>query len=518
MNDVAAMKVADVGVALLNGYGNEGSHGKDSEDERRREKLTQRKIGSNRKLGSKVSPQTDSLSAAGVGSSAAASTARVKAEYSKALFEIQERALDRMQDTTETRNGIQYNLQDMKDSVLAFFRVLKEERQRSETLRKGGGGAARILADEDKLRRELMSTKENKNFLDDIDNDVAPSTIKPGEASLAASFSSLRPSIDGVEALMRVGVAAAACALSVQQTIALNCLMSCYNLATLYRDGFRYGKYLWNVEQFFGMAIFQASYQASCTARPRLSTLRPEQSLFNPTSVLLVCTQAFVHLMTLTAGVRIANTLEVIYATPSEKKSRVRWKEDGSKHPVVFTTLARALAASPRSLDLKEKQSRGLNLLGRPPFRPNYATNIVFFFSIFQNAVSTIVTHTGKPFYGTVLESRKLCVSVGLALLFAIAGVSETFPWANTFLELRPLPSRRFRRVLLVLFAVDFFGCFAATCVFKGFREQHKEVVATHPKSAADAEEALLAEESKNNQALLLAMFILMLASAASAF
>jgi hypothetical protein len=37
------------------------------------------------------------------------------------------------------------------------------------------------------------------------------------------------------------------------------------------------------------------------------------------------------------------------------------------------------------------------------------------------------------------------------------------------------------------------------------------EAVATLPKSDADAEEALLAEESKANQALLIAMFLLLL-------
>jgi hypothetical protein len=42
------------------------------------------------------------------------------------------------------------------------------------------------------------------------ENAMSPSIIKPGEASLAASFLCLHPSIDGVEALMRVGVAAAA--------------------------------------------------------------------------------------------------------------------------------------------------------------------------------------------------------------------------------------------------------------------------------------------------------------------
>ena len=51
VNDVAAMKVADVGAALLNGYENEGSNSNDLEDKRRLEQLSKRKIGSNRRRG-----------------------------------------------------------------------------------------------------------------------------------------------------------------------------------------------------------------------------------------------------------------------------------------------------------------------------------------------------------------------------------------------------------------------------------------------------------------------------------
>ena len=75
MNDIA-MKVADVGDALLNGYGHEVADNRDFGDEPRREQLFQRKIGSNRLRRSK----TESLTGAGIGSSAAASCARMKAE------------------------------------------------------------------------------------------------------------------------------------------------------------------------------------------------------------------------------------------------------------------------------------------------------------------------------------------------------------------------------------------------------------------------------------------------------
>ena len=514
------MKVADVGVALLNGYGDEGSNTIDLEDERRMRQLLRRKIGRNRKKQLRLAHSTDSFALGflgGVGISADASSARIKMEIDKALQEIRERAGSRQE---EGETSVHYMFQDMKDSFSAIFRVLNEERRRKKALRKGGGAAARILAEEDMLRRDVIAKGEGKDLSpDETHSSTMISTIKPGEASLAAPFSCLRPAIDGVEALMRVGIAAAACASSVQQTIALNCLLSCYNLATLYRDGFRYGKYLWNVELFFGAAIYQAIYQSSTTARPRLSNIRPEESLFHPAAALSVCMQAFMHLATLTVGVRMANTLEAIYAVPNMHASKVRWKGCNSR-PSTLGTLAKALAASPRSQEPEENRRRGLNLLGRPPFRPNYATNIVFFMSIFQNAISAIITHKGKPFYGTILESRQLCLGIGASFLFVVAGVTEMFPQANAILELRSLPSRRHRRSFLALLFLDLLGCFAAKWAIEGFEIRHlkSDKIISGSESAADKEEALLIEEEMGNRSLLLAMFLAMLAMIVGSF
>lgn len=505
------MKVADVGAALLNGYGDEGSGNVDIEDERRLQQLLQRKIGSNRRKRSNADP----LSLAGVGNTATASSARIKAEIDSALLEIQEQARNRQE---EGEYSVQHMLQDMKASFMAVFRVLKEERKRKKALRKGGGAAARILAEEDSLRRELTKKATVKADTPSANQQSSVlSTIKPGEASLAAAFSCLRPAIDGVEGLMRVGIAAAACASSVQQTIALNCLLSCYNLATLYRDGFRYGKYLWNAELFFGTFIDQAIVQSSTTARPRLSSKRPDQSLFHPTALMSVCSLALMHLMTMTVGVRTANALEKIYAVPDKHVSKVRWKDDDKSRSSTFGALSKALAAGPRPPKTQEKKKRcGLNLLGRPPFKPNYATNVVFFMSIFQNAVSAIMTHTGKPFYGSILESRQLCLGIGASFLFVIAAVTETFPKLNEFLELRSLPSRTYQRRFLALLAIDLLGCFAAKWAIDGFpvgQEEEKVFVSTSAQeNAADKEEALLAEEAEENKKLLFGIGIASLA------
>ena len=92
-----------------------------------------------------------------------------------------------------------------------------------------------------------MGSNPNDIFQDSLAGDA--SDIKPGEVSLAAGFTFLRPCIDGAEAIVRIGIAAAAFSLSTYS----DCI-ELINLATLYRDGFRYGrKYMWNVELAFIM-------------------------------------------------------------------------------------------------------------------------------------------------------------------------------------------------------------------------------------------------------------------------
>ena len=137
VNDVAAMKVADVSVALLNGYGNECANSQDLEDERRRQQLSQRKIGSNRKKRLSSSSTKTALDAVGVGDSIAASSARVKAEYDKAFQEMQARARMRQQGSAGDQDTLQYSFQDVKDSFSALFRALKKERERKKSFEKG---------------------------------------------------------------------------------------------------------------------------------------------------------------------------------------------------------------------------------------------------------------------------------------------------------------------------------------------------------------------------------------------
>lgn len=208
-NDVSAMKAADVSVAMMNGFGSEETNSdKDLDDERRVERAKAKKIGSNRK-NRKPSKELE------------LQQTRMKERIEKAKKELEIRMA--------ARENKDPSIQDIKDIVSATIAAVNAERTRAKKLRMGGGDAAKILASE----------RNNQTLYEDESMESA--SIKPGEASLVAPFSCLHPSIDGVDAILRTGVAASASVLSSKKTIALYSLMSGYHLASLYKDGFSYG-------------------------------------------------------------------------------------------------------------------------------------------------------------------------------------------------------------------------------------------------------------------------------------
>lgn len=100
MNDIAAMKTADLSVALLNGYGDEKVNEFDTENERRKERFASRRR--------KKSHHTES------------SQARIKLRIEQALQESGE-------DTLVSLIG-------------KIAQIFKEEREKLSVLKKGGAG------------------------------------------------------------------------------------------------------------------------------------------------------------------------------------------------------------------------------------------------------------------------------------------------------------------------------------------------------------------------------------------
>ena len=169
------MKEADVSVALLNGFGTESDKtagdARDTEDERRKERLQRRGMTGNKRSSSDH----------------AAAAARIQQRLEADQKRITLRAARRNGMNETTSEPIPYSLSDLKDMLSSALDAAMDERRRAKKLREGGGEAATLLV-EDEIQRN---------------NGTATSIVevRPGEACMASPFSCLRSSIDGVEAV-----------------------------------------------------------------------------------------------------------------------------------------------------------------------------------------------------------------------------------------------------------------------------------------------------------------------------
>ena len=158
------------------------------------------------------------------------------------------------------------------------------------------------------------------------------------------------------------------------------------------------------------------------------------------------------------------------------------------------------------------KQGSG-NIFRRAPFRPNFITNTVFLLSIFQNMITVSVNHSGKPFHGSLLESKQFCLWAAMSTLFCIGLVLEVQPEINQILQLAPMLSNPFQIFMLSLFAFDGAASFLAdlVCVYFLDREQWNAFCEsektgrsrkgyTKCKSVADMEDELLQTEILENK------------------
>lgn len=403
VNDIAAMREADVSVAMLSGFGHESEADESDVDVRRREKLKRRRIGSNRLTETRSNkPNHEEL--LGIGNSPAAASARIQLRIKKGLHKLQ-------QNNSSNDPPVHVTPLDVT------FSSIQEELRRYKELKKGGSGAAKILEDEARLRRSLQQKADidaPANEISIYESDGSDSSIKAGEACLASSVTLLRPSISGVETLVRTGVAAAACSISLYRKVVLNCMLSCYNLATLYKNGLRYGKWMWQMELAFIVFTERASFMSSSTPRPRLvADVRPATSPFDTAEVISTACQAIIHIVTLTLAVRHGNKLESLYpSNQSHKGFSIKWvANDNDKTPSVGALLSSLVGSSAAKHISSDTDAPPQSFLKSSPFQPNYVSNNVFFMSVFQNAVMALVNHPGRPFSVSFLESRPLCLS-----------------------------------------------------------------------------------------------------------
>eukprot|EP01052_Picozoa_sp_SAG31_P001200 SAG31_NODE_40_length_31360_cov_6.751575_8_plen_218_part_00 len=118
--------------------------------------------------------------------------------------------------------------------------------------------------------------------------------IRPGDASMAAPFTSRAPSIRSCVTLIRQGRCTLLSALQQQQIMMLECIISAYTLSALSLEGARQSERQLMASSWLIMtASLSFSY---ATAIKTMDPVRPLKSLFHPAIFVSIMGQAVIHL------------------------------------------------------------------------------------------------------------------------------------------------------------------------------------------------------------------------------
>eukprot|EP00986_Skeletonema_menzelii_P014146 scaffold8992_cov144-Skeletonema_menzelii.AAC.2 len=247
--------------------------------------------------------------------------------------------------------------------------------------------------------------------LENLEMDEIP-MVKVGDASVAAPFTSKMPSIRSCVDIVRQGRCTLVTSIQMYQILALNCLISAYSLSVLYLDGVKYGD-----TQMTAMGILGSiSYMSMSRAKPldKLSSVKPLTSIFHPSLFISLLGQFAVHLVTMMWAVYSAKE----YLEPD-------WKVD---------------------LDGE--------------FKPGILNSVVFLISNVQQVTVFVVNLQGRPFMTGLTENRSLLWSLLASFIMTFMFASESVPSLNKYFQLVPFPNDEFRDFIIKILVADVSICF----------------------------------------------------------
>lgn len=247
--------------------------------------------------------------------------------------------------------------------------------------------------------------------LEDLEMDELP-MVKIGDASVAAPFTSKMPSVKACVDIVRQGRCTLVTSIQMYQILALNCLISAYSLSVLYLDGVKYGD-----TQMTAMGMLGSiSYMSVSRAKPleKLSSVKPLTSIFHPSLFISLLGQFGVHLATM------------YWATHAAKE----YMDDDFK------------------VDLDGE------------FKPGLLNSVVFLVSNVQQVTVFVVNLQGRPFMTGLTENRPLLWSLLATFILTFCFASESVPGLNKYFQLVPFPDEAFRNFVLKILAADVTICF----------------------------------------------------------
>ncbi|KAI9188908.1 putative cation-transporting ATPase 1 [Blastocladiella emersonii ATCC 22665] len=268
---------------------------------------------------------------------------------------------------------------------------------------------SKIQKDVDRMSEKLLSMTEGMD-------DEAP-TLKFGDASVAAPFTSKIGTLVSITNVIKQGRCTLVTTLQMHKILALNCLISAYAMSVLFLDGMKWGDWQMTIQGLLMAACF--FFISRGEPVNRLAQARPLSSFFNAYALLSVVLQFAIHAAAL------------------------------------FYVTAEAKAAMHAGDDVLE-----VDFEGKKEFKPNLLNSGVYLLNTSMQVSTFAINYIGRPFRESIRENTALfrgLLVVGSVSFLAAMEVSDGL---NDWLQLVPFPAG-FADTLTAVMAADFLGAFA---------------------------------------------------------
>jgi cation-transporting ATPase 13A1 len=280
----------------------------------------------------------------------------------------------------------------------------------------------------------------------EAEDEGEPPTIKLGDASVAAPFTSKLANVMAIPNIIRQGRCTLVATIQMYKILALNCLISAYSLSVLYLDGIKFGDGQVTIS---GM-MMSVCFLSISRAKPveALSKERPQNNIFNFYIIGSILGQFAIHIGTL------------IYI--SQYVQRTEPKKD--------------------KIDLEGE------------FEPSLLNSAIYLLQLVQQVSTFAINYQGRPFRESIRENKGMWYGLLIPAGVALSCATEFIPEINTKLKLVPFTSE-FKTVLAVLMFVDYAGCWVVEQVLKRAFSDYK------PKDIAVRRPDQLAREEARKKA-----------------
>ncbi|TVY84184.1 Manganese-transporting ATPase [Lachnellula suecica] len=308
-----------------------------------------------------------------------------------------------------------------------------------------------------------LAEKFTQTMMDAEMDDDEPPTIKLGDASVAAPFTSKLSNVIAIPNIIRQGRCTLVATIQMYKILALNCLISAYSLSVLYLEGIKFGDGQVTISGMLMSVCFLSISRAKSVEG--LSKERPQPNIFNFYIIGSILGQFAIHIVTLIYIARYCDQL------------------------------------APRDPDI--------DLEGE--FAPSLLNSAVYLLQLIQQISTFAINYQGRPFREALSENRGMYWGIIGVSAIAFSCSTEFIPEINEKMRLVPFTSD-FKFTMTATMIIDYLGCFVIEKVLKYLFSDYRpkdiairrpDQLAREQKRAADAQAELIrAEEEKAAKAI----------------